>query len=207
VAKAVLLFSGGIDSTVLLYMLLSKGVDVYSLFIDYGHKASKTEEKAVTAISSRLKLSTKIIRLKELRLLLPNVHNLRGSPFYYPYRNTLFITLAAMYAYALGSNSIFIGLSSTYLQRASFPNATRDFVSKMNELLGMYGHGVKVYAPLIGIEKSTIVRIGNKLGVPFHLTYSCYHGGEVHCGKCPACLNRKLAFRKAGINDPTIYAK
>ena len=206
-ARAVLLFSGGIDSAVLLYMLLSKGIRVYPLFVDYGHKASKAEEKAVVTILDMLKLSTKVIRLKELRFLSPHVRGLKKNSFYYPYRNVLFITLAAMYAYALGSNSIFIGLSSTYLQRASFPNATEDFVSKMNELLGMYGHGVKVYAPLIGVEKSVIVRIGNKLGVPFHLTYSCYYGGEVHCGKCPACLNRKLAFRKAGINDPTIYAK
>jgi len=119
----------------------------------------------------------------------------------------LFITLGAMYAYSVGANSVFIGLSSTYLEEAAFPDATEEFVSKANEMLSIYGHDVRVYAPLIGIEKSTIVRIGNKLGVPFHLTYSCYHGGEVHCGKCPACLNRKLAFRKAGINDPTIYAK
>lgn len=112
-----------------------------------------------------------------------------------------------MYAYNIKASSIFIGLSSTYFQEAAFPDTTEDFINRAIELLRIYDHNIRVYAPLVNIDKATIVQIGNNLGVPFHITYSCYHGGEVHCGKCPACLNRKMAFRKAGINDPTVYAK
>ena len=161
--RAVLLLSGGLDSTVLLYMLLQENINAYPLFIDYGQKSLKEELKVVNDISKMLGLKPKIIKIENLEVY----NSSRLAEYYYPFRNLLLVSIASIYAYKIGADAIFLGLSLSYINEAVFPDANRAFLEKLNVVLDHYRHNIKVYAPLIDLDKATIVRIGNELNVPF----------------------------------------
>jgi 7-cyano-7-deazaguanine synthase len=141
------------------------------------------------------------------------------SPTYVPFRNGLMISMLAGYAqkWVMAADSdapkdyrratIYIGAHADDAARDAYPDCSREFIQHMQDAvrIGTY-EAVKLEAPLVGLEKSEVVRMGEALKVPFDKTWSCYKGEDLHCGVCPTCRSRKEAFIKAGITDPTTYA-
>lgn len=136
------------------------------------------------------------------------------SPTYVPFRNGLFISMLAAHAqkWVMGDASIrkatiYIGAHAEDAANDAYPDCSRPFLQAMQDAvrIGTY-QTVTLEAPLMGLQKSEIVTMGEVLDVPFGATWSCYKGGDFHCGKCPTCRARKEAFVKAGIKDPTHYA-
>ena len=125
---------------------------------------------------------------------------------YVPFRNGIMLAVAAAWAEVIGASKIFTGFVEE--DSSGYPDCREIFVNAMEKAinLGRRPEGkVEIIAPLLHKTKAEIVSIGTKLKIPYELTWSCYLGGEYHCGKCPACRLRKKAFIEARIKDPTIY--
>lgn len=141
------------------------------------------------------------------------------SPTYVPFRNGMMISMLAAYAqkWVMAADSdapdgirhatIYIGAHADDAARDAYPDCSKAFIDSMADAvrIGTYDK-VNLEAPLVGLAKSEVVRMGDVLGVPFGHTWSCYKGENLHCGVCPTCRSRKEAFQKAGIHDPTVYA-
>jgi len=151
------------------------------------------------------------------------------SPTYVPFRNGQLISRIAGIAahsieqmnrniaieekaikssiYSKWEGRIYFGAHAEDAAGDAYPDCRLDFVGAMAAAvyIGTY-HSIRLKAPLIEMYKNEIVELGQKLGVPWHLTWSCYKGGEVHCGTCPTCRARKAGFTKAGVVDPTVYS-
>ncbi len=201
-SKVVLLLSGGIDSTVLLYYLKSLGHEVSAVTFDYGQKNWK-EIKMVKLLAEKTQTPLKIFKIRNLSELAKS--SLLGkepaSPnqtFFVPGRNAIFLSLATAYAQSIGAEEVVYG--STLEDYNDYPDCRPEFVENFSKAMEV-AYGVKVSAPFINKSKSEIVKIGKELGVDFKLTWSCYYSGRKHCGKCPACLKRKKAFEENGILD------
>jgi len=124
-----------------------------------------------------------------------------------PFRNGVFLSLASCYAQKIGAKAIFYG--AHFSDYAVYPDCRPEFVHAMERAIqeGTDSKAVHLHAPFLPMPKSKIVELGHKLKVPFDLTWSCYKGGDIHCGTCPSCIERKVAFKDAHVKDPTEYAK
>ncbi len=221
--KAVAIVSGGIDSCTLLYDLLNQGFETHALTFAYGQKHSK-EIEAAKRITSKLQIDHKIIDISAVKEILNSsalinaivpVPEVPETVEYYdtlkstvvPNRNSIFLSLAIAYAVNIGANHVYYGAHAS--DRGVYPDCRREFVDAFAhaERLATDNFELKVEAPFVNGKKSDIVRLGNKLGVPFGITWSCYQGGNTHCGTCSSCRERKSAFVDAGIEDPTEYAQ
>jgi 7-cyano-7-deazaguanine synthase len=219
--KAVAIVSGGIDSSTLLYDLLNQGFETHALTFAYGQKHSK-EIEAAKQIASKLHVDHKVIDISAVREIL-NSSALIGSGVsipevpetaeYYdalkstivPNRNSIFLSLAIAYAVNIGADHVYYGAHSS--DRGVYPDCRREFVDAFAhaERLATDNFELKVEAPFVNANKSDIVRLGNKLGVPFGITWSCYRGEKIHCGTCSSCRERRRAFAEAQVKDPTEY--
>jgi len=225
--KAVILSSGGIDSTTAMAMAREEGLDLYSLSFDYGQR-HVLELKAARRISEIfgarehlvIKLDMGRIGGSALTADIP-VPKARsdeeigsGIPVtYVPARNTLFLSYGLAWAEVLEAPDIFIGVNA--LDYSGYPDCRpeyiRAFESMANLAIKAAVEGrlrIIIRAPLIGLTKAEIIRRGAALGVDYGLTHSCYDpsaDGKA-CGGCDSCLLRKKGFREAGIKDPTLYA-
>jgi 7-cyano-7-deazaguanine synthase len=121
-----------------------------------------------------------------------------------PFRNGIMLSIAAGIAESNGLKCVMI--ANHFGDHAIYPDCRKAFIDSMTEAIknGTY-EGISIFAPYTNITKTDIAKIGKKLGLDYSKTYSCYKGGEKHCGKCGTCVERKEAFREAGIIDPTIY--
>lgn len=218
--KSVLIFSGGLDSTTLLYKLINEEHKVYPLTFLYGQKHCKESESA-KMITNLLKIEHKIIDITALQSVLdsaltnpsisiPTVPS--GSQFYetlkttvVPNRNAIFLAIAAGYAQSIKANNIFF--AAHYSDRGMYPDCRSEFIASFEKMtkLSLDNSDVSVSSPFAKINKSGVVKIGDSLNVPFHLTWSCYEGKDRHCGRCSACRERKNAFIEVSIRDPTDY--
>jgi len=214
--KAVVLFSGGLDSTTTLYYAKSKGYTPYCLIFDYGQRHKK-EILNAKKIAKNLRCEYKVVALvmpwKGSSLLdkkqkIPTrkkVNNKDIPSTYVPSRNIIFLSLAASYAETIGAKKIFIGANA--VDYSGYPDCRPEFIKSFQSALnkgikvGVKGRGIKISAPLIRKTKAQIISLGTKLKVPFHLTWSCYKGGKLPCGKCDSCVLRKAGFDKAGLKD------
>lgn len=213
--KAVVLLSGGIDSSTVLYYAKEKGYITRSLIFDYGQKHKKEIERAkkiaskagskftLLAInlpwskSSLMKGAGKIPHrtLLEIETGIPST--------YVPGRNTIFISYAVSLAQTIGAEKIFIGANA--VDYSGYPDCRPGYIDAWNKLLRTVSKkNLRIEAPLINKTKSEIIKLGYSLGVPFELTWSCYQGGKYPCLKCDSCLLRKKGFQEAGIEDPAI---
>jgi 7-cyano-7-deazaguanine synthase len=203
--KCVALVSGGIDSSTMLLRLKNDGYKVTPIFINYGQKVLKRETEACEAVCDILDLKNKLSLIN-----IPHIgeicEKLRPDKHFFPFRNLIFLTIAAFYAYNLGINRIAIGIIKDI---QPFPDCTNTFCLKTKEALTeAIGYPpFDILAPLISMEKFEVIRYGMKHNFKYELTYSCYKGRKKHCGECPACISRKKAFKQAGYKDPTIYDK
>ncbi len=124
-----------------------------------------------------------------------------------PNRNAIFLAIAIGYSESIGSNIVYYG--AHHSDRGVYPDCRKEFVDafQIAERIANDNSSLKINAPFIDIEKSEIIKLGNELGVDFSHTWSCYVGGENHCGVCSSCRERKRAFKESGVTDPTVYIK
>lgn len=211
--------SGGLDSTTVLYAAIEQGYAVYPLTLSYGQLHVK-EIECAKAIAEKLKVSHQILEvslpwkgssLLDASIPIPSDRNekqmAQGIPStYVPARNTIFLAYAASYAEALNAEAIFIG--ANVLDYSGYPDCRPDFFDAFRAVIakgtkiGTEGKSPKILAPLLNLGKKEIVLLGNRLNVPFHLTWSCYRGEEIPCGACDSCKLRAKGFREAKIQDP-----
>lgn len=222
--KAVVLLSGGLDSATTLYLAKSRGYACFCLSFDYG-QVHKRELKSAASIARAAGCQHKVIRFrmpwkgsslldKKLRIpqrahLLSDRQLARHIPStYVPGRNIIFLSFALSFAEAIGARDIFIGAHCH--DYSGYPDCRPQFLRAFNRVSqkgtksGVEKKPIRVSAPLEDKNKTQIVKLGKKLGVPFHLTWSCYKGERVPCGKCDSCDFRALGFRKAGLTDPLL---
>jgi 7-cyano-7-deazaguanine synthase len=228
IKKAVILSSGGVDSTTVLALARSEGYEIYSLSFNYGQRhaleleAARSVARALGA-KEHLIIDLDLTRIGGSALTdttpVPKgraeAEMLRGIPVtYVPARNTIFLSLALAWAEVLGAADIFIGVNA--VDYSGYPDCRPEYVAAFERLAnlatkaGVEGRlQIRIRTPLISLSKADILRLGNSLGVDYGLTHSCYDpapdGGA--CGECDSCLLRKKGFQEAGIADPTRYTE
>ncbi len=127
---------------------------------------------------------------------------------YVPFRNGVFLSIAASYAEVLEARKIFIGVNQ--VDFSGYPDCREEFIKAMQRAINLGTKpetDIEIFTPLLNLSKKEIVKLGLKLQVPFHLTWSCYRETEKACGQCPSCRLRLKAFKEAGIEDPIPYQK
>jgi len=211
--KCVVVLSGGPDSATVAYWANKQGFQLYPITFKYGQIACKETESA-QKIASALGTSTKIIDLSALKNIFGDVTSLCNtaipltseftSPIIVPFRNGIFLSAAVAYAVSVGADKIFYGAQGS--DEPFYPDCRREFYQAFEKAarLGTCQE-ITIQAPFSDMSKSDVIKKGKELGVPFELTWSCYLDGEIHCGKCESCVNRKKAFQEASITDPTRY--
>ncbi len=213
--KCVVVLSGGPDSTVVAYWAKSQGYDVHCLSFKYGQIAEK-ETKQATLIAESLGASIKVIDMNSLKDLFMGVTSLCdrnialtstfSQPIIVPFRNAIFLSVAVSYAAGICAQHVFYGAHGS--DAAFYPDCREEFYKSMEQTAKLGTEmNIEIKAPFSGIPKSELLKVGVSLGVPFQLTWSCYLDGQKHCGKCESCVNRKKAFKEAGIADPTEYVE
>lgn len=225
--KALVLSSGGVDSTTCLGLAVNKygKENVVALSMYYGQKHTKEIEAAnkvakyydVEHISLDL---SKIFEYSNCSLLshsdeeVPKeayseqLKKTKGKPVstYVPFRNGLFLASAASIALSKECEVIYYGAHSDDAAGSAYPDCSEAFNNAMNEAIYEgSGKQLKIKAPFVNLTKSEVVKKGLELKVPYELTWSCYEGKEKPCGKCGTCIDRKKAFEKNGVKDPIEY--
>ena len=222
--RAVVLLSGGLDSSTALVIAASKGREVYALTIDYGQRHRK-EVIAAKKVAKHFGVKRhKILRidltqiggsaLTDDRIAVPERRSMKAigrgiPPTYVPARNTILLGFALAYAESLDADEIYI--AANFLDGSGYPDCRPEFyeafreVARLGTKRGVEGRPIHVHTPLIRMKKADIVRTGARLGVPFELTWSCYQGRARACGVCDSCQLRLKGFREAGLDDPLPY--
>ena len=224
--KALVLFSGGIDSATCLGLAISKygKENVIALSITYGQKHTKEIEAANAIVQyygiEKIDLDLSLIfRFSDCSLLkgsdedIPHesyaqqLEKTNGSPVstYVPFRNGLFISSAAAIALSRKCSVIYYGAHADDAAGNAYPDCSSVFNNAMNT--AVYegsGKQLKIEAPFVNMTKADVVKIGLELKVPYELTWSCYEGGDKPCGQCGTCIDRAKAFELNGINDPAM---
>ena len=220
--KAVVLFSGGLDSTTVLVYALKQGYDVYPLTFSYGQRhaieikqSEKTLEKygllnrqTIFSIDLTPFVNCSLIN-KNLEV--PEFAENRIPSTYVPSRNLIFLSVASGFAETLGAEKIFIGVNS--VDYSGYPDCRPEFVEAFNKTIAVgtkqgVESGIEVVAPILNMSKKEIIELGMSLGVDYSLTHSCYNPTPdgLSCGVCDSCRLRLEGFRQAGVEDPLQYA-
>lgn len=211
--RYVVLYSGGIDSTVLLYALRTEGHALLALGVDYGQR-HRRELDAAGQIARRLAVGYRHIDMPWFGpTLAPSVLVSKGDPIPHrtesqtptvvPGRNAVLLSIAAAVAQAQRYDGVAAAMHGG--DHAVYPDCRSAFLEPLGRALRA-GYGVDVLAPFVGWSKAAIVRHGKDLGAPLGQAWSCYRGEARHCGDCGACAERQRAFAEAGVIDPTEYA-
>lgn len=223
--KAFVLHSGGVDSTTCLYLAVYEyGADnVTAYSIDYGQRHSR-EIRAAQDICKLANVEHHTLQLSpqpksnltdenaEIPRISYDEMGFGMSPSYHHFRNGQLLSLLAAYAVAAltpdkgEEGIIYAGMHAEDAQNWAYADCTPGFISAMQDAIqiGTYGR-VFLKVPLLNFLKHEVVGLGNNLSVPWEYTWSCYLGGEKHCGTCPTCRARQEAFHIAGVDDPTEY--
>lgn len=221
--KAVVLVSGGLDSTTVLAMARSEGYACYTLSFDYGQRHSVELLAAQRSAEAMGSIEHKVIHLDlrsiggsaltDASIAVPEQET-QGIPVtYVPARNTVFLSIALGWAEVLGADDIFIGVNA--VDFSGYPDCRPDYIAAYERMAnlatraGTEGRKLHIRTPLIDLTKAQIIQLGGELGVDYGLTVSCYqanNNGEA-CGKCDSCRLRSMGFLQAGLADPTRYYK
>lgn len=213
--RCVIILSGGPDSTTVAYWAKNTEHDVFGLSFKYGQIAVQEVEHA-TRIAEKLELPLKIINLSSLKDIFRGVTSLCdvtiemtsqfSQPIIVPFRNGIFLAVAVAYAISIGATKIFYGAHGS--DETNYPDCRKAFYESFTNTAKIgTDSDIHIEAPFSSMSKSEIITLGQKLDVPFHLTWSCYLNGSKHCGRCESCVNRRKAFEEAGILDPTEYVE
>ena len=225
--KAVVLLSGGIDSTTVMAIAKQEGFEIFSLSFFYGQRhffEIEAARKVADTLGAKkhliLDIDLKKIggsALTDDNLYVPKYKNTQRMPdeipvTYVPARNTIFLSYALAWAEVLQSSDIFIGVNA--IDYSGYPDCRPEYIESFERMAnlatkaGVEGKTkLKIRAPLIHMSKGQIIRKGFELGVDFSITRSCYNpsSATLACGQCDSCLLRKQGFKEAGIIDPTKY--
>ena len=224
--KALVLFSGGLDSSTCLAIAADKygSENVIALSIYYGQKHKKEVEASDKVAQyynvEHLKMDlSKIFEFSDCSLLsnsheeIPEksyaqqIEESDGKPVstYVPFRNGLFISAAASIALSKGCSVIYYGAHSDDAAGNAYPDCSEEFNGAMGQAVYIgSGKQLRIEAPFVSLTKADVVKIGLMLKVPYEMTWSCYEGGEKPCGKCGTCIDRAEAFAKNGVKDPSL---
>lgn len=210
--KAVVVLSGGLDSTVLLYEVINKGYEAYAISYHYWQKHSKELEFAKKTCE-RLGVNHKVVDITFLNDILKSnlllswgeipewgyeTENMKDTVV--PNRNMIFTSIATGYAQSIGAEIVALGIHNG--DHDIYPDCREEFIEKLNSAIEVSDYNkVSLYYPLIMMKKEDIVLLWLELGVDFSLTWSCYKGNDLACGKCWTCAERLEAFEKNGITD------
>lgn len=212
--KTVVLLSGGLDSTVLLAHRLALGDSVHALCVGYGQR-HRREVWAATAVAGHYGVGFEVVELPPTLMKgsvltgggpVPHGHyedaSMRSTVV--PARNLVLLSLAAAVAFREGVDAVAYAAHAG--DHAVYPDCRPAFVEAVRLTLARCDYRpVTLLTPFVGRTKADVVAEGRRLGVPFELTWSCYEGGCLHCGLCGTCVERREAFRVAGVFDPTVY--
>jgi 7-cyano-7-deazaguanine synthase len=222
---AVCVCSGGIDSTVAATIASHEGYDLHLFHASYGQRAEKREKEVVEKIAAYL--GAKDLKFVELPFLkelggsaltditreVPvakkvNLDEEKETPStWVPCRNLVLLATASAYAEVISADALFVGFNAE--EARAYPDNDKEFVERYNAVLekavASFSRPPTVKAPLVDLFKPDIIKKGKEVEAPLHLTYSCYLGGEKHCGICESCLHRRRGFKEAGVEDPTEY--
>lgn len=217
--RDLVIYSGGLDSTVLLAKVHAANKEVRAVHFSYGQKHSVSELQAALKVCIKLGVFMQIIELPfecwgfksallEQGEAIPigdyDEENLKKTVV--PFRNGVMISIAAGIAASQGGGTVHIGAHAG--DHAIYPDCRPLFLDHMDGALQSGTiHRVNLEIPFIHLSKSSIVKFGAKISAPMELSYSCYKGGELHCGECATCRERKKAFEEANIPDQTEYVK
>jgi len=223
-AKAVVLLSGGLDSSTALAIAHQQGFELHTISFDYGQRHQR-EVEAASAIARHyhvIEQKTVHIDLRAFggsaltadiavphgRAMQEMAHDIPIT--YVPARNTIFLSFALAYAEVSGSDSIFLGINA--IDYSGYPDCRPEYLQAYEQMANLAtkasvqdGRRVRIHAPLLRLSKADIIRKGVELGVPYHLTWSCYEGHELACGTCDSCLLRLAGFAEVGLSDPVHY--
>jgi 7-cyano-7-deazaguanine synthase len=220
--KAVVLLSGGIDSTTALYWALRNFQQTDAIIVDYRQRHS-IEVQMAQRIAKQLNISAQTIDFplkdivysalidtdKTIPDSLAQSKNEEGVPYtYVPFRNGIFLSLAAAYAESRDIRHLITGFN--LIDTPDYPDTTQAFTDKMEAAINqgtsasITGKSFKIHAPLIGKTKKEIIEMGMELNTDYSFSVSCYRGNEIPCLKCPSCDIRNSAFNQLGMEDPLI---
>ena len=225
--RAVVLLSGGIDSTTTLAIAIAEGYEAYALSFDYGQR-HQIETEAARRVADSLGAKEHLIAKIDLRVFggsaltdeldVPKqrsendiAHDIPVT--YVPARNTIFLAYALAWAEVTSANDIFIGVNA--IDYSGYPDCRPEFIEAFESMAnlgtkaGIEGRRFQIHAPLIKFSKAEIIRKAVELGVDLSLTHSCYDPSPegLACAECDSCLLRLKGFREAGVKDPVRYAK
>ncbi|PTY37114.1 7-cyano-7-deazaguanine synthase QueC [Saccharospirillum sp. MSK14-1] len=219
--KAVVLLSGGLDSTTVLAQAKADGYELYALSFDYGqrHDAELDAAKRIAQAMDVVEHKVIPIDLASLGGSALTDHSLEvpteetdGIPVtYVPARNTVFLSIALGWAEVLEAQNLFIGVSA--VDYSGYPDCRPEYIEAYERLanlatrMGVEGRMITIHTPLINLSKAQTVALGSRLGVDYGLTISCYQANESGeaCGQCDSCRLRQKGFAEAGLPDPTRY--
>ena len=218
--RAVVLLSGGLDSTTLLHYVVRRLAvpEIHAVSFRYGQRHKRELEMAAWQAAAagvhrheEVDLSAFAALVRDGSALLdgsspvPDLDSIEPAqrdqpPTYVPHRNMVLLSLAAAYAEAREVSHVFYGAQAQ--DRYGYWDCTVDFVDRINDLLRLNRRApVIVHAPFAGMRKAKILEIGQELGVDYTRTWSCYRGADVPCGTCPTCVERREAFHEAGLSE------
>lgn len=218
-SHAIAVLSGGMDSTVLAYYASSLYERLDLVSVNYGQRHGVELEHAATT-ARKLDARHDVVDLSSIRLLLrgsaltdddvdvPHGHYAADnmSSTVVPNRNATLISVAYMAAVSRTADAVLVGVHAG--DHFVYPDCRPKFVDALGDALKVGNEGyadVQLLAPFVHNTKTDICRLGDRLGVPWTDTWSCYEGGTVHCGRCGTCVERREAFQDAGVADPTEY--
>jgi 7-cyano-7-deazaguanine synthase len=215
--KTVVLLSGGLDSATVLYYASSIGYKPHCLIFDYGQRHQKEIEHA-KRIARQAQCRFQIVKIdmpwlgsslldRDMKIPEHKTIDPKIIPTtYVPARNVIFLSFAVSYAEAIGAKSVFIGANA--IDYSGYPDCRPEFFNAFEQTIkvgmksGVKGHQIKIVAPLLKRTKAQIIHLGQKLKVPYALTWSCYKGEVVPCGVCDSCRLRAKGFAENKMRDP-----
>ena len=220
--KSIVLFSGGLDSTTAIYWALERYEKVFALTFDYGQR-NRIELDMAGKVAQKLSVPQKILRvdlkqiggssLTDTKLSLPQYERMEESEeglpsTYVPFRNGIFLALAAAWAEVVGIKEIVCGFN--VIDSPNYPDTRKQFVQAMQEAINLGTKAslspekIKIIAPFFKMKKSDIIKEGLSLNVDYSFAISCYCGEEIPCQKCSSCVLRQKAWEEVGLQDPLI---
>jgi len=236
--KAVVLTSGGLDSSTCIGMAIEEGREIFPLSIEYGQKHLR-EVKSISDVVVHYRTKTRNIepygfrsQVNPLKKVKIDLRAIGGSALtddsiavpegrdesemsesipltYVPARNTIMLSIALGYAEVIEADEIWIGAND--VDYSGYPDCRPEFLEAYETLAqlatvrGIQGNPLKIRAPLLSLTKAEIIKKGNSIGVPYHLTWSCYNGANKACSVCDSCTLRLKGFKEAGSEDPIDY--
>lgn len=222
--KAVILVSGGLDSTTVTAIAKAQGFECYTLSFDYGQRhraeliaADRVSKEQGVALHKTVRLDLSTIggsALTDMSIDVPEEETTGIPVTYVPARNTVFLSIALGWAEVLGADDIFIGVNA--VDYSGYPDCRPEYIAAFERVAnlatkaGVEGHAMTIHTPLIDLTKAEIIKLGAAHGVDYSMTVSCYQAEALTgaaCGVCDSCRLRRKGFVEAGIDDPTLYQK